>query len=247
MEELANVIENLQNDTENVVENSDSQCFEKSKGKEEDIPSLGNVLNGASNVSREQVMKELDMLSNHPEAIDKMVGSMGKDKDLMNMMKNEKNVSAMASNPKIKKMAEDAKKNVTRKQAIKMNKALTKGLNKDQINKPKANGVMINLSKKFKPYTVDIVGKEKGEAKEMREPNELNVEQLCRSLNAQALKSIQTIDYIIFYDLKSPNNNKMVKRMFPDLELGSQIIVFKKDFSPLSVEELNKELNKVPK
>lgn len=223
MEDLAVLIENIEENGDK----EEAKLYDGSYTKQENP--ISQVLSSASNVSKEQVMRELDNLSNNPEAIDKMIGKMGADKELAKMMKDEKKTSALASDPKVRKMAEDAKKNITRKQALKMNKAITKGLNKQNNSKPKMEGVLINISKKLKPYSA-----EKG-----------NLEQIGRSLNAQCLKSIDVGNYTIFYDLKAPNNNRKIQHLFPDIQLGNQIIIFKKDFSPLSVEDFSKDnLNK---
>jgi hypothetical protein len=228
MEKLANLIEEIEDNDVNV--DSEDRLYDGSYQKKETLSlnasdnSIGQVLNSASSVSKEQVMKELDNIANNPEAIEKMIGKMGSDKELAKMMKDEKKTAALASDPKMRRMAEDAKKNITRKQALKMNKAINKGLNKQASNRPKMEGVLINISKKIKPYSAD-----KG-----------SLEQIGRSLNAQTLKSIEINQYIIYYDLRAPNNNRKIQHLFPTLQLANQVIVFNKDFSPLSVDDFSK-------
>jgi hypothetical protein len=223
-------------DDDEIPELIEKVKVEGKKNQKRSTESIGKIFNDASmNVSSEQVMKELNQISQNPDQIDSMISKMGADKDLAKLMKG-KDVASIANDPKIKKMAEDAKKNISRKQALKMNKALTKGLNKGNKGSVKVDGVMVNLGKKLKPYSVEF---SKSDGEEVWK--KLDLEQLARTLNAQDLCYSFYGEYLIYYDSKSPDNNKVAKRLFPGITLGNQIIVFKKDFTPLSIDTFDKK------
>lgn len=215
---------------EDILEEKDyeSLCQRVKKEDTKENPK-SDLMNSLSSVPKEQIMKELSNLSENPDKIEKIVSSIGKNDELSKII-NKEEALKLSSNPNIRKITEDAREKMTRKQALKMNKALKKGLNKNRSSE-KIEGVMINIGKKVKPYHSDI----------SNDPNEkVDLDKIRRTINASVLKCVHTLEYIIYYDLKSPSTNKVINRMFPNIELGNQIVIFRKDYSPLSVDDILK-------
>jgi hypothetical protein len=197
------------------------------------IKMADDIKKSLGSMDSKEIMKRLEAVSENPEVMGQITNAVTNNPDIQRM------APSLAADPQFAKLAEDAKQKVSRKEALKMKKQINHASHQSRISKGFVTGTTIIPSRKLKAIEVPKVNKD------TMEPD---TKELSRHLGVgpkDKLESLEIDDYMVFYNANNRGVNKRIVKLFPGKSLGNTVIIFNKNYEPLSVESVEKYESKV--
>lgn len=186
----------------------------------------GEIRKEINNLDSKDITRKIAEVTSNTEIMEKLTEAISNDPQLMRM------APELANDPRLASVVNEAKQNITRKEAIKMKKQMNQAAHNSRVSKGSVQGVVIIPSRKVKAIEVLKTGKDSEEP---------DMKELAKHLGVHPKDTMGFIvegNYRVFYNANSRGKNKRIMKLFPGKELGNIVIILNEKYSPLSVENV---------